>query len=180
MLKRFSIGNIFLTDTRVEPLFNLIIPQKKNRMDGYIIYEGESRMFDHIKGEVAKIGYRAGQFKAFEANEVEIGWLYLDQKNQNFDSEITLPSIITSTGTGVEITPEEKKKYAAYNYDMIMNHEATYADINDRESFVNNLSYQQLLAFVTNESIGMKFDSRKAGGRKLEHVKKYLLNWKPE
>ena len=181
MRKIFCIGNKFLTDPRIEPLFDRIIPMRKYRMDGYIRYSGESNLFNTIEGDVAKIGYKDGQFKAFEANEIEDGWLYLDQKNNSFDWGLNrVPENINSKDNLTAAEMANAALDAIADYNEIMSGIFSFDDIEVREDFISYLSYHQLYALANNIMIGMKFDSKKAGGRKMKHVKKYLLNWKPE
>jgi hypothetical protein len=163
MRKYFSIGNKFLTDVRVEPLFNRIIPMKKKRMDGYILYVGESDLFNNIEGGVAKIGYKDGQFKAVEGDEIESGWMYLNDKDLDFDSVVfpdqTLEVIngtesenIDEDGAGIWIVNEEKEGDLSLPIDL------------------SKMKYPELYAYA----VSFGFVAEKSGNRKKNTLMKYL------
>jgi hypothetical protein len=163
MRKYFSIGNKFLTDVRVEPLFNRIIPMKKKRMDGYILYVGESDLFNNIEGGVAKIGYKDGQFKAVEGDEIEPGWRYLNDKDLDFDSVVfpdqTLEVIngtesdnIDEDGAGIWIVNEEKEGDLSLPIDL------------------SKMKYPELYAYA----VSFGFVAEKSGNRKKNTLMKYL------
>ena len=83
---RFVIGNLFLVDPKIEKFFNVVQAKSKTKKEGYTEYVGVSVLFDGVNGDIFKIGYKDGEFKAFELGEVMDGWIYVGQAENNFNS----------------------------------------------------------------------------------------------
>jgi hypothetical protein len=174
-----------------------VVLSKRVRADGFNIYSGSSDLFNEIKGDDVRIGYKDGQFKAFDAKEIEDGWMFLDNVDGNFDAGVVKikdnkqadkSEIPIFTGDNVkepDVASEEDKqaedkknlkKWAISQYNMLGNDMIELAGIENRNKLIDNLPYQILYAIAKMNG----FDPKVDGGKRINAIKTYLKAWKPE
>lgn len=87
----FIIGKKFLIDPRIDRLFEFIHAESKETREDVVKYVGVSNLFNEVKGAEFKLGFKDGEFRAFEANaQPEEGWIYLSDPEGNFATDTTI------------------------------------------------------------------------------------------